>query len=43
MDEQRIRVILDAEGEVEPEMEAFLDKGSLLATLLDRRLEVTVG
>lgn len=43
MDEQRVRVILDAEGDVEPEMEAFLDKGALLATLLDRRLEVAVG
>jgi hypothetical protein len=27
---------------VAPEMEAFLEKGALLGTLLDRRIEVTV-
>ncbi len=42
VDDQRLRVILDASGDVDPEMEAFLDKGALLGTLLDRRIEVTV-
>ncbi len=43
VDEEGLRVVLDAVGDVEPEMEAFLDKGALLGTLLDRRVEVTVG
>ncbi|MFN7957580.1 MAG: Ppx/GppA phosphatase family protein [Holophagaceae bacterium] len=42
VDEQRLHLILDAAGEVDPEMEAFRDKGALLGTLLDRRIEVTV-
>jgi exopolyphosphatase / guanosine-5'-triphosphate,3'-diphosphate pyrophosphatase len=42
VDDQRLHVILDADGEVDPEMETFLDKGALLGTLLDRRIEVTV-
>jgi len=42
VDEQRLHLILDATGGVDPEMEAFLDKGALLGTLLDRRIEVTV-
>ena len=36
----RLAVRLAAHDPVEPEMEAFLDKGGLLATLLDRKLEV---
>ncbi len=43
LDDQVFRVTLSASGNVDAEMEAFLDKGVLLATLLDRRLEVTVG
>ena len=43
LDDKVFRVTLNASGNVEPEMEAFLEKGALLATLLDRRLEVTVG
>ncbi len=42
VDDQRLHIILDAVGDVDPEVDAFLDKGALLATLLDRRLEVTV-
>ncbi|MBK7293382.1 MAG: Ppx/GppA family phosphatase [Geothrix sp.] len=42
VDEQRLHLILDAAGDVDPEMEAFLDKGALLGTLLDRWIEVTV-
>jgi exopolyphosphatase/guanosine-5'-triphosphate,3'-diphosphate pyrophosphatase len=42
VDEERLRVILDTAGEVDQEMEAFLEKGALLGTLLDRRVEVTV-
>jgi exopolyphosphatase/guanosine-5'-triphosphate,3'-diphosphate pyrophosphatase len=38
-----LRVRLEALGEVAPEMEAFLDKGALLGTLLDRQVEVAVG
>ena len=43
IDEQRLRVTLNASGEVDAEMESFLEKGTLLGTLLDRRIEVTVG
>ena len=43
LDDQVFRVTLSASGNVDAEMEAFLEKGALLATLLDRRLEVTVG
>ena len=43
LDDQVFRVSLNASGHVQPEMEAFLEKGALLATLLDRKLEVTVG
>jgi exopolyphosphatase / guanosine-5'-triphosphate,3'-diphosphate pyrophosphatase len=42
VDDERLNLILDATGEVDPEMDAFLDKGALLGTLLDRRIEVTV-
>ncbi|WP_306592091.1 Ppx/GppA phosphatase family protein [Geothrix sp. 21YS21S-4] len=38
-----LRVRLEAAGDVEAEAAAFLDKGALLGTLLDRRLEVAVG
>lgn len=43
IDDRRLRITLDAAGEVTPEIEAFLEKGALLATLLDRSLEVTVA
>lgn len=45
VDDQALRVVIDVAGAgtVDPEMEAFLEKGALLGTLLDRRLEVTVG
>ncbi len=43
VDDERLLVILDVTGEVDPEIEAFLEKGALLGTLLDRRVEVTVG
>ncbi len=43
VDDQCLHVILDAAGEVDMEMEAFLEKGALLGTLLDRRVEVTVA
>lgn len=43
LDDQVFRVTLSASGNVDAEIEAFLEKGALLATLLDRRLEVTVG
>ncbi|MBP1773286.1 MAG: hypothetical protein H6P99_2449 [Holophagaceae bacterium] len=43
VDDQRLRVVLATAGDVGPETEAFLEKGSLLGTLLDRRVEVTVG
>ncbi len=43
IDEQTLRIRLDASGDVAPEVEAFLDKAALLGTLLDRRVEVTVG
>lgn len=42
VDDQCLHVVLDAAGEVDPEVEAFLEKGALLGTLLDRRIEVTV-
>ena len=42
VDDERLNVILDAAGDLDSEMEAFLDKGALLGTLLDRRIEVTV-
>ncbi|HEX4844915.1 MAG TPA: Ppx/GppA phosphatase family protein [Geothrix sp.] len=42
MDDQTLWVRLEAAGEVEAEMEAFLEKSALLGTLLDRRIEVTV-
>ena len=42
-EEEVLRVRLQADGEVDPEMEAFRDKGALLGTLLDRRVEVAVG
>jgi hypothetical protein len=43
VDDQCLHVILDAAGEVDLEIEAFLEKGALLGTLLDRRVEVTVA
>jgi exopolyphosphatase/guanosine-5'-triphosphate,3'-diphosphate pyrophosphatase len=43
LDDQVLRVCVEATGDVEPELEAFLDKGALLGTLLDRRLEVTLS
>jgi exopolyphosphatase/guanosine-5'-triphosphate,3'-diphosphate pyrophosphatase len=43
VDDQRLHVVLDAAGDVNLEMEAFLEKGALLGTLLDRRVEVTVA
>jgi len=42
-DETCLRVVLDAVGDVEPERQAFLEKGILLGTLLDRQVDVTVG
>ena len=42
VNEERLHVILDAAGDLDSEMKAFLDKGALLGTLLDRRIEVTV-
>jgi exopolyphosphatase/guanosine-5'-triphosphate,3'-diphosphate pyrophosphatase len=42
VDDQCLRIILDAAGDVDPEVDAFLEKGALLGTLLDRRIEVTV-
>jgi exopolyphosphatase/guanosine-5'-triphosphate,3'-diphosphate pyrophosphatase len=42
VDDERLHLILDAVGDVDSETEAFLDKGELLGTLLDRRIEVTV-
>jgi exopolyphosphatase/guanosine-5'-triphosphate,3'-diphosphate pyrophosphatase len=42
-DEHCLRVVLDAAGDVEPERQAFLEKGTLLGTLLDRQVDVTVG
>jgi len=42
LDDRVLRVHLEAAGDVEPEMEAFLEKGALLGNLLDRRLEVTL-
>jgi exopolyphosphatase/guanosine-5'-triphosphate,3'-diphosphate pyrophosphatase len=42
VDEECLHLILDAVGDVDSETEAFLDKGALLGTLLDRRIEVTV-
>lgn len=43
VDDERLNVVLDADGDVDSEIEAFLEKGVLLGTLLDRRIEVTVG
>lgn len=43
LDDQTLRVRLEAVGDVEAEMEAFRDKGALLGTLLDRRIEVAVS
>lgn len=43
IDEEFLDVHLDATGDVESEREAFLEKASLLGTLLDRRIKVTVG
>ncbi len=43
LDEQTLRVILTADGGVDPEVAAFLEKGALLGTLLDRRVAVTVA
>ncbi|WP_257304115.1 Ppx/GppA phosphatase family protein [Geothrix campi] len=42
IDEETLRVRLEASGDVEPEMDAFREKAALLGTLLDRRIEVTV-
>lgn len=42
VDDECLHLILDAAGDVDSETEAFLDKGALLGTLLDRRIEVTV-
>ncbi len=42
VDEERLHLILDALGDVDQEVDAFLEKASLLGTLLDRRIEVTV-
>jgi exopolyphosphatase/guanosine-5'-triphosphate,3'-diphosphate pyrophosphatase len=42
IDDQTLRVRLEVVGDGEAEMEAFRDKSALLATLLDRRIEVTV-
>ena len=43
VDDERLNVVLDADGDVDSEIDAFLEKGVLLGTLLDRRIEVTVG
>jgi hypothetical protein len=43
VDEQCLRVVLEASGDVGPEREAFLEKSALLGTLLDRRIEVAVA
>lgn len=43
VDEGSLHLRLEVAGDVEPEMEAFLDKGALLGTLLDRKVRVTVG
>jgi exopolyphosphatase/guanosine-5'-triphosphate,3'-diphosphate pyrophosphatase len=42
VDDQVLRIHLEALGDVAPEVEACHEKGALLCTLLDRRLEVTV-
>lgn len=42
IDDQTLRIRLEAAGDADAEMAAFLDKGALLGTLLDRRIEVTV-
>ena len=43
VDEEVLRLRLEASGDLDPEIEACLDKGALLGTLLDRRLDITVG
>ncbi|WP_257309047.1 Ppx/GppA phosphatase family protein [Geothrix fuzhouensis] len=42
IDDQTLRVRLEAEENVDAEIAAFRDKASLLGTLLDRSIEVTV-
>lgn len=42
VDDGVLRVRLEALGNVDPEIEAFQDKGALLGTLLDRTFEITV-
>jgi exopolyphosphatase/guanosine-5'-triphosphate,3'-diphosphate pyrophosphatase len=43
VDERRLHIIIDAVGEVDSEVEALLEKSTLLGTLLDRSIEVTVA
>jgi exopolyphosphatase/guanosine-5'-triphosphate,3'-diphosphate pyrophosphatase len=43
VNEKRLVVTLDAAGNVDLEIQAFLEKGALLGTLLDREVEVGLG
>ncbi|HEX9083031.1 MAG TPA: HD domain-containing protein, partial [Holophagaceae bacterium] len=43
VDDATLRVRVQAASEVEPEVDAFLDKSALLASLLDRQVEIAVG
>jgi len=43
LDDEVLKVWLQADQGVDPEMEAFRDKSALLGTLLDRRIEVALG
>lgn len=43
VDDGILRLCLEAAGDVEPEIEAVREKGALLGSLLDRRVEVTVA
>lgn len=43
VEEEVLRVRLKASGDLDPEIDAFREKGALLGALLDRRVEITVG
>lgn len=43
LEEEVLKVLLRANGKVDLEMEAFREKSTLLGTLLDRRVVVTLG
>ena len=43
VEDDLLRIRVEASGDLDPELDAFREKGALLGAILDRRVEITVG